>query len=152
MIRFFTILIFILSVNTANAQTLTALDNFDYGFMSVVDNTAVMDLTIGTDGSVSYNSAYISVFEDGSPARFQVTGLDPNTGYTVDVADAQLDYNGVGPDYFRIVNAIVDPSPIVTNSSGVATFLVGSTLRTSGINTPYAQGNYTGSVLVTVNN
>lgn len=142
----------ILMVSSAFSQTLIENRPFDYGLVTINSNAGAYSMTVATNGTITTNPTYITVFQDGVPARFTITGLEASTAYSINIPDTTMLYDGSGPQFFDVINMTISPSSFVTDSNGDGTFLVGSTLRTSGNGSGYPQGTYTGSVLVTVNN
>lgn len=106
-------------------------------------------VTIVSGGSYTYNSnVYIHV----PPTRgeYTVTGGPPNTSFTVMLTPTSLPLPGPGGP-FTLDNLTVEPALLVTDGAGDDTFYIIGRLQTLGGGTPYGDGTYTSSFLVTVN-
>lgn len=149
---FFTIFaLFFAFASIANAQTITILEEFDYGSIMVLNNSSPRNFTISPTGNLNYNASHFAVISAGNRARFRITGGPPNSAFSVTVSATQLLQNGVGPQYMDIINPVVRPTTLATNGSGVDVFRIGTTIRTSGDGAQYTGDPLTGSVMVTVN-
>ena len=140
------------AIHPSLSQTIIQNRPFNYGLITVNDNSSVRTMTIATNGTITNNPVHITIFQDGETARFSVTGFDASTQYSISIPDTTISYNGTGPQYFDIVGMTIAPSVFITDTNGEGSFTVGSTFRTSGNGSGYPQGSYTGNVLVTINN
>lgn len=155
--KLFTFLIFLFTffisaIHPSFSQTIIQNRSFNYGLITINDNSSAHSMTIATNGTITNNPVHITIFQDGETALFSVSGFDASTQYSISIPDTTISYNGTGPQYFDIVSMTISPAIFITDPSGEGSFTVGSTFRTSGNGTGYPQGSYTGNVLVTINN
>ncbi len=141
----------LLSSTTSNADTITVLRQFLYGDLTILDNDAARSLTIAPDGTITNNPSEIVVLSDGDSAQIRLTGFPTNTTVTVSFLATNILFEGTGPQFFTISSAVTSPSTITTDGAGESIFNVGTTLSTSGNGNYYSDGNYSGTIDITVN-
>lgn len=135
---------------SARAQSLNQTRGMDFGRIALTDYNAVGTLVLDPDGSYSA-SPEIIVLDPPTPARFEATGMPPNTAAVVSVtnADATLGGSGTGR-FFAIRDYVTSPATVVSNGAGNLLFDLGATLSTEGGGQSYSDGNYSANITVTI--
>lgn len=133
----------------ARAQTISTVTPLSFGQIAIKDYSSVGRVTIQSGGSYTYNS---NVYIHTPPTRgeYSIVGGPPNTIYTVLMTPTSMPIPGPGGP-FTLDNLAVEPALLITDAAGADTFYIIGRLQTLGGGTPYGDGTYTTSFLVTVN-
>lgn len=129
---------------------LLVLDEFDFGTLVILNNSAPFTYRVDSDNNTTYNPSAFLPLSPPNRASINVSNGPPNTAFSVSVSAAPVLLNGAGPQFFTVTNVVTNPVTPFTNGSGSLNVRFDSTLRTSGDGTPYPNGNYTGNILITV--
>lgn len=133
------------------AQSITEIQQLDFGRFAIGSNSLVSTLSVPADGTPPRPTGTIYIIEPGSRGIYQLSGYPPETALTITIsASGMTTVNQRGAESFSINN--IDSALIVMSSTtGSATLYLGATLQSSGSGTGYANLDYRATINVTVN-
>ncbi len=148
----FLFFIFLLLANiSAVYAVITETQSMSFGTFALRNNNAQYNLTINPDGS-QIADAQFAIISNGREAAFNVSGFPPSTTLIITVVSDDLTLGGGGiGEGFPVANFKHLPTTVVTDAIGNASFTLGATMTTSGTSNVYADGNYSGNAIVSVN-
>jgi len=150
----FAIFIFLVSasfqgVKTAQAQTITPLQDLEFGEAVLTNNSAPREIIVDQDGSYSSDPQYLFVTLPQAGV-YEVTGQTPGTPITSVVITVIAHPNATGRQFTIDNFDIVHPATI--DGAGEAIIRVGARLQSSGNGTTYpASTIFNGNLQLTVN-
>ncbi len=127
----FLVFLAILSIDSAQAQTITINTPMDFGRFVIVDNAAPRIITLMAGGGFSADPQYI-FFVNPQMGNVTVNGYPPATPLTVTVGTTTLNPICAGTANFVTSATFTDPGVIVTDGGGSVTFDVGAVLSSDG--------------------
>jgi hypothetical protein len=125
----------------------------DFGIIVIADNSAPASLAIDEFNIVTADPSFI-IISPGQPAIYQITGLTPNTTFTVDVDILNVSMNpGVPSTEVFDLEIVRAGTTVLSDSVGEATLTFGGRITSSGSNgLNFADTTFTSNIRITVNN
>lgn len=139
----------VLSISSAQAQTITINQPLDFGRFVIVDNAAPRTITLMAGGGFAADPQYL-FFIDPQMGNVTVDGYPPATPLTVTVGTTNLNPVGFGTANFSTSGTFTDPAVIVTDGTGSVTFDVGAILSSDGGGATHTDVTYNGLFTVMV--
>ncbi|MDD9899563.1 MAG: DUF4402 domain-containing protein [Alphaproteobacteria bacterium] len=144
----------------ACAQTMTEVQNLDFGTFGLRDNDAGHTIVVEPDGDVTYAPEIVPGMSVAQRGEYALTGFPANMLLTFGVASSTPPDDGgiivdngtslsTGSGEVFTVDTYTTNSP-TTDGSGDATLYLGATLTTSGSTTMYGDGLHSGNVDITI--
>jgi len=134
----------------AAQETMTEIQQLDFGLFSLRDNTAQHTMAVAaSDNSYVADPAFV-VATPPQRAEYFLEGFTPGTEIFVNVDDGGLTLGGGGGTaVFSSITYTVSPGTIIADGAGEATVFVGATLRAIGDSNVYPSGGYSDSIDIT---
>lgn len=149
-ILFFVVMIGLIAAGeTAQAQTITRVQALSFGTFALKNNAAAHTLRVSRTNVVTADSAF-AIFTDPVRGEYALTGFPSSTPFTVSIPDTSLSLGGGGGAAFDLI-LFTPGSGLTTDGAGAADLRFGATLQTSGMGSMYSDGNYSGTIDITIN-
>ena len=129
---------------------MTEQHKLDFGTFALKDNNSPHTIVVTPGNGITYDPAFV-VGVQAQRGVYSLSGLPHNEalGITIDNT-VNLSLNGSGSGALLGIGTYTSNNPS-TNGSGDATLYIGGTLTTSGSGSLYGNGDYSGSVDLTIN-
>ncbi len=131
----------------AFGQTITIDTPLDFGRFVIVENNASRHINLLPGGGFTADAQYIFFT---NPQMGTVTVDDYPASSTLNVSVGLTDINNGGLHNFSTSSTFTNPSTVITDATGSATFDVGATLSSDGGGSTHSDGIYNGTFTVTV--
>jgi hypothetical protein len=133
----------------ASSQTISILEEFEYGGLVILNNNQPRDFRITPNGGPRFNSNHFVSFGNPNRARIRLFDFPANSSFSVSVSATPISSLD-GARSFTVSDVQVRPNTLSTNGRGRDTVRFGTTIQTDGTGVPYPDGPYTGSIQITV--
>ena len=117
-----------------------------FGSFAIAANDAQSSIIISKNGGTPSYSYKIYPLVHGQPGQYQLSAYPAFTPLVININDFVLQRTGAP-------NLLVEDfthDPIITDGSGQATLNLGASLKTTGLGGSYGDGNYTGTMNITI--
>lgn len=148
LILLFIVAINLVTVNKAYAGTITISQDLDFGKFVLTDNNAPRSIEMLSVGGYIADPQYV-FFTPPQRGIVTLTDFPPFTVLEINIGLTSLDQSGVTSN-FSISNTFKDPTFVITDLAGEATFEVGAKLTSDGGGDTHTNGTYDGTFTITI--
>ena len=132
------------------AQSIIENQGLSFGILGLVPTAASGQITVDLTGTTTTSGAAIST-SPGQLGNYTANDLGRQTLVTITVSQVTaLSNAGSPPGATLSLSNFLFPDPAVTNNQSKLIFDLGATLTTDGTITDYAEGAYSGTILITI--
>ena len=138
--------------NVSNAGV-TIIDKLDFGSLAIVDNTTTSDISISSATNQIIISNGFRILMPGTRGEFLLTGYPNYTPVYTTASVLVAETSSLTPPSEQFTLIAIESTPsVTTDGTGLATFYVGGTLRSSGSGSgQYFDAVYTATYKVDIN-
>lgn len=134
---------------TVFAQTLTRIQDVDFGLAVVTNNNAQYEVVVSPGGGFSHDPE-IAFITNPTSGSYRLTGAAP--GQTIDSVTFTIDQQMIGPGEDFILDNFNATFPATADGAGQAIINIGGRMQTTGNFTNYdASSAFSGMVTIEVN-
>jgi len=138
---------FLLSIGSAGAQTITEVQNFNFGTWAVTNNQQPRYVTVAVDGSYT-NDPQMIMIQPPLQGVYNVTGLPPNAVILSVLVTMSAPLTSSG-EQFTVDNFTTHIPNADIN--GETQLVIGGRVRSSGTSNGYDDSTYTGQIDIDIN-
>ncbi|BCD96887.1 DUF4402 domain-containing protein [Marinagarivorans cellulosilyticus] len=117
-----------------------------FGSFAIAANDAQSSIVISKNGGTPVYSYKIYPLMHGQPGQYRLSAYPAFTPLVININDFVLQRTGAP-------NLLIEDfthDPIITDGSGEALLDLGASLKTTGLGGSYGDGNYTGTMNITI--
>lgn len=140
------ILILALAIPSLSFAAVTEEQSISFGSFAIAANDAQSSITISKNGGTPVYSYKIYPLAHGQPGQYRLTAYPIFTPLVININDFVLQRTAAP-------NLLVEDftfDPIITDGTGQALLNLGASLKTTGLGGSYGDGNYTGTMSITI--
>lgn len=147
------IILFVAVIASKARADINPVQLLDFGIIVIADNSSPASITLDEFDNVAADPSF-RIISRGQPAIYQITGLVPNTTFTVDVDVINVSMNpGVAALEYFDLEIIRVKNTVLSDSLGQAILTFGGKITTSGSGgLDFAEATYSSNIRITVNN